>query len=77
MSGKKRQNKTTDEQLNPTIRAKIILLRLGLTPADVAGGTGLTRDYCYRLLEGSRIATPGRKKIEEFLGEAIWSEATQ
>ena len=60
---------------NSATRAKIAMLERGLKPADVAVGTGLTLGYVYNVLSGRIVTRTGRKKVEQFLGTAIWHEA--
>jgi hypothetical protein len=61
--------------LTPHARAKIAMIRLGLTPRGLAQKTGFTRAYVYQLLRGSTVTQSGREKIEAVLGK-IWTEET-
>src|SRR5882672_10214615 len=62
------------QQLSPETRAKIIMLERGLTPRDVANGTGFCLGYVQRLFNGHIVTERGRRKIEEFFGCPIWRQ---
>lgn len=61
--------------IEPSARAKVLMIERGIKPRDIASGTGLTVNYIYRLLNGLVVSSSGRRKIEAFLGQPIWPKA--
>ena len=60
-------------ETSPEKRLKIALLERDMTPADLANALGLSLSYVYSLCSGHVRTERARNRIEEYLGERIWT----